>query len=95
MSSDIQPYILDELDTVIDQTVADIGLYTKNPGDFTRNRKLNATTTIKVTDNYACDIGKGVINCFSNCQTEREYKIADEMLTAVCGYCIDSLASKI
>lgn len=46
-------------------------------------------------DNYACDIGKGVINCFSNCQTEREYKIADEMLTAVCGYCIDSLASKI
>ena len=45
MSSDIQPYILDELDTVIDQTVADIGLYTKNPGDFTRNRKLNATTT--------------------------------------------------
>lgn len=28
MSSDIQPYILDELDAVIDQTVADIGLYT-------------------------------------------------------------------
>lgn len=51
MSSDIQPYILEELDAVIDQTVADIGLYTKNPGDFTRNRKLNATTTIKVTLN--------------------------------------------
>ena len=51
MSSDIQPYILDELDAVIDQTVADIGLYTKNPSDFTRNRKLNATTTIKVTLN--------------------------------------------
>lgn len=51
MSSDIQPYILDELDTVIDQTVANIGLYTKNPSDFTRNRKLNATTTIKVTLN--------------------------------------------
>ena len=51
MSSDIQPYILDELDAVIDQTVADIGLYTKNPGDFTRNRKLNAITTIKVTLN--------------------------------------------
>lgn len=51
MSSDIQPYILDELDAVIDQTVSDIGLYTKNPSDFTRNRKLNATTTIKVTLN--------------------------------------------
>lgn len=51
MSSDIQPYILDELDAVIDQTVANIGLYTKNPSDFTRNRKLNAITTIKVTLN--------------------------------------------
>lgn len=51
MSSDIQPYILDELDAVIDQTVANIGLYTKNPSDFTRNRKLNAMTTIKVTLN--------------------------------------------
>ena len=51
MSSDIQPYILDELDAVIDQTVANIGLYTKNPGYFTRNRKLNATTTTKVTLN--------------------------------------------
>ena len=37
MSSDIQPYILKELDVVIDQTVANIGLYTKNPSDFTRN----------------------------------------------------------
>lgn len=51
MSSDIQPYILDELDAVIDQTVANIGLYTKNPSDFTRNRKLNSMTTIKVTLN--------------------------------------------
>lgn len=51
MSSDIQPYILDELVAVIDQTVTNIGLYTKNPSDFTRNRKLNAMTTIKVTLN--------------------------------------------
>lgn len=55
MSSDIQPYILDEFDAVIDQTVANIGLYTKNPSNFTRNftrnRKLNAATTIKVTLN--------------------------------------------
>ena len=29
MSSDIQPYILDELDAVIDQIVANIGLYTQ------------------------------------------------------------------
>lgn len=42
---------LDCLDTVIDQTLAGISSYTKNPSDFTRNRKLNATTTIKVTLN--------------------------------------------
>ena len=56
MSSDIQPYILDELDAVIEQTVANIGLYTKNPSDFTRNRKLNAKTTIKVTLNMQGNI---------------------------------------
>ena len=39
------------LQGVIDQTVTNIGLYTKNLGDFTRNRKLNAATTLKVTLN--------------------------------------------
>lgn len=67
MSSDIQPYILDELDTVIDQTVADIGLYTKNPGDFTRNRKLNATTTIKVTLNMQSNsLNAELLDAFPN-----------------------------
>lgn len=67
MSSDIQPYILDELDAVIDQTVADIGLYTKNPSDFTRNRKLNATTTIKVTLNMPGNsLNAELLDAFSN-----------------------------
>lgn len=67
MSSDIQPYILDELDAVIDQTVANIGLYTKNPSDFTRNRKLNATTTIKVTLNMQGNsLTAELLDAFSN-----------------------------
>lgn len=67
MSSDIQPYILDELDAVIDQTVANIGLYTKNPSDFTRNRKLNATTTIKVTLNMQGNsVTAELLDAFSN-----------------------------
>lgn len=67
MSSDIQPYILDELDAVIDQTVANIGLYTKNPSDFTRNRKLNATTTIKVTLNmHGNSLNAELLDAFPN-----------------------------
>lgn len=67
MSSDIQPYVLDELDAVIDQTVSDIGLYTKNPSDFTRNRKLNATTTIKVTLNMQGNyLNAELLDAFSN-----------------------------
>lgn len=67
MSSDIQPYTLDELDAVIDQTVANIGLYTKNPSDFTRNRKLNATTTIKVTLNIQGNsLTAELLDAFSN-----------------------------
>ena len=42
---------LGQLDVVIDQTVSHISDFTKNPSDFTRNRKLNASTTIKVTLN--------------------------------------------
>lgn len=49
--SKAQQYTLNELDTVIAQTVDNIGLYSKKPSDFSRNRKLNATTTIKVTLN--------------------------------------------
>lgn len=67
MSSDIQPYILDELDAVIDQTVANIGLYTKNPSDFSRNRKLNAKTTIKVTLNMQGDsLNAELLDAFPN-----------------------------
>lgn len=42
---------LDELDTVINETVSHISDFTKSPKNFTRNRKLDATTTIKVTLN--------------------------------------------
>lgn len=39
------------MDRVIDETVTHISDFTRRPGDFTRNRKLNAATTIKVTLN--------------------------------------------
>ena len=51
VSDQQQNNALGQLDAVIDQTVSHISDFTKNPSDFTRNRKLNASTTIKVTLN--------------------------------------------
>lgn len=42
---------LGQFDSVIDNVASHIQDFTKSPNDFTRNRKLNATTTIKVTIN--------------------------------------------
>lgn len=42
---------LEQLNTVIDNTVSHINDFTTKPTDFTRNRKLNASVTIKVTLN--------------------------------------------
>ncbi len=39
------------LEDIVDDTASHISDYTKSAGDFTRNRKLNAATTIKVTLN--------------------------------------------
>ena len=39
--------VIKRLDSVIDTYVSNISLYTKNPNDFIRNRKLSAKTTIK------------------------------------------------
>lgn len=48
---DQQYTALQQLDSVISDTVSHISDFTKNPADFTRDRKLNASTTIKVTLN--------------------------------------------
>lgn len=49
--ADQQYTALQQLDGVIQNMVLHISDYTKNPADFTRDRKLNASTTIKVTLN--------------------------------------------
>ncbi|MCR5585583.1 MAG: IS4 family transposase [Lachnospiraceae bacterium] len=46
-----QKTALEHLNSVITATVSHISDFTKHPGDFTRDRKLNASTTIKVTLN--------------------------------------------
>lgn len=55
MPSDIDQDILGKLDAVIQNKVSDISKYTVKPTDFTRNRKLNASTTIKTILNMQGD----------------------------------------
>lgn len=42
---------LGQLDVIIEKTASNISDFTRNPSDFTRNRKLNTSTTLKVTLN--------------------------------------------
>lgn len=47
-------------------------------------------------DNTTYEMAKGIIRVFSEtCSTEKEFDVADAMLTAVCGYTLSSLLEKI
>lgn len=62
-----QPTALKQLDGVIADVVAHISDFTKSSNDFTRNRKLNATTTIKVTLNMQGNsLNTELIDAFPN-----------------------------
>jgi hypothetical protein len=51
--------------------------------------------TFMEDDNYTYEIAKGIINVFSCCKTESEVEIADKMLIAICGYCLETLINRI
>ena len=58
---------LGQLDSVIDDVTSHIQDFAKSPNDFTRNRKLNATTTIKVTLNMQGNsLNTELIDAFPN-----------------------------
>lgn len=50
---------------------------------------------INEEDNYPRDMAKYIIDTFHSCQTEREFNIADEMLTAICGWNFETLVERI
>lgn len=59
------PTALEQLNLIIDETVSHISDFTRNPGDFTRKRKLDATTTIKVMLNMeGQSLNTELINAF-------------------------------
>ena len=58
---------LGQLDSVIDDVTSHIQDFAKSPNDFTRNRKLNAATTIKVTLNMQGNsLNTELIDAFPN-----------------------------
>ncbi len=65
MSKSQKKNALKQLDTTIDKIVSHIQDYTKHPGDFTRKRKLDAKTLIKVTLNMqGQSLNTELINAF-------------------------------
>ena len=46
-------------------------------------------------DNFPRDMAKYAIDAFLECETEREFQIANNMLTAICGWGIDTLIERI
>lgn len=46
-------------------------------------------------DNSCYEMAKGIFGTFENCQTDREFEIAEQMLIAICGYSLESLVEKI
>lgn len=85
MSSDIKPNILGTLNDCVNTLTSHISDYTKKPGDFTRNRKLNAATAIKVTLNMQGNsLNAELLSAFPNLEdrmTASAYEQAKDKLT--------------
>ena len=50
---------------------------------------------INSDDNFTGIMATYVMRAFQDCQTEREFDIADKMLTAICGWNFESLVERI
>lgn len=50
---------------------------------------------INEDDNSTKDMGKYIMLAFKDCKTEDEFKSANQMLIAVCGWSFESLIEKI
>ena len=50
---------------------------------------------VQEEDNTTYEIAKGIISVFSSCETQKDFDIADSMLTAVCGWNFESFVERI
>lgn len=55
----------------------------------------NFYDAIMEEDNSTYEMGKGILNAFGLCETDRDFEIADAMLMGSCGYCFQTLIERI
>lgn len=46
-------------------------------------------------DNSSLDMARGILRIFATCNTQREFEIANDMLTGICGYSFETLVERI
>ena len=46
-------------------------------------------------DNFTYEMAKGIISVFTNCNSKRDFEVANDMLAAVCGYTFESIVDEI
>lgn len=46
-------------------------------------------------DNSSLDMARGILGTFATCDTQREFEIANDMLTGICGYSFETLVERI
>lgn len=46
-------------------------------------------------DNSSLDMARGILRTFATCNTQREFEIANDMLTGICGYSFETLVERI
>lgn len=63
--------------------------------NFTDKLGENFFDAIMEEDNTTYEMAKSIINVFLECETERDFKIADDMLMAACGYSFQTLVERI
>lgn len=63
--------------------------------NFTDKLGENFFDAIMEDDNSTYDMGRGIVSAFSDCRTEREFEVANNMLMATCGYSFETLVERI
>lgn len=63
--------------------------------DFTDKLGETFYDRFEEPSNSTAEMGGGIRAAFDMCSTEKEYKIADAMLTGICGYNLSSIVEEI
>lgn len=74
--------------------------YRGNCSGYVQKTLFEQFHTKEVTDPMAGsfttrDVARGILRTFATCNTQREFEIANDMLTGICGYSFETLVERI